>query len=88
MPSMIDIPERIEDVDVHGLQEEQLQVYAAPPGFWHMVMQYVQRYRVRMSSRTPSSSHVSLHPTESPIARLAQEHPMLYLLGFCGIHSG
>ena len=23
-----------------------------------------------------------------PMARLAQEHPTLYLLGFCGIHSG
>jgi hypothetical protein len=81
MPSVMDAPARV-DHDTHDLHDKQPQVRTTPRGFWRTVMQYVRRPRVRTSSRH------SLHPTESPMARLAQEHPMLYLLGFCGIHSG
>jgi hypothetical protein len=87
MPSVMDTPARV-DHDNHNFQEAQPQVRTTPCGFWCTVMQYVRRYRASRASRTRSVSRVSLHPTESPMARLAQEHPMLYLLGFCGIHSG
>jgi hypothetical protein len=88
MPSVIDTPERLEDVDVHDFQEERPQVCVTRSGFWQRLLQYVRGHRVHTASRMPPSSRASLHPTESPMARLAQEHPMLYLLGFCGIHSG
>ena len=87
MPSVMDAPARV-DRDAHDLQDEQLQVRTAHRGFWPTVMQYVWRYRASRASRSRSASHISLHQVESPMARLAQEHPTLYLLGFCGIHSG
>ncbi len=87
MPSVMDAPEVVE-YEEHDLYEEQPQVCTIHRGFWHTVLQYVRRHSVHASFHTPSSSHVSLHQVESPMARLAQEHPTLYLLGFCGIHSG
>ena len=87
MPAVIDVPARV-DHDAYDLQ-------IAPPkgptvhrGFWYTVRQYMRRHSAHTSSRMQSASRASLHPTESPMARLAQEHPTLYLLGFCGIHSG
>jgi hypothetical protein len=35
-----------------------------------------------------SSDRKALRQLESPMARLAQGHPMLYLLGFFGMHHG
>jgi hypothetical protein len=88
MPSVMDAPERIEDIDVHDLYEKQPQVRVTRPRFWRTLVQYMRRPRVYTSSCTPSSGRVALRQLESPMARLAQEHPTLYLLGFCGIHSG
>ena len=87
MPSVMDAPEVVE-YEEFDLQEAQPQVRTTPHGFWQRVKQYVRRHSVHASSHTPSSSHASLHRIESPMARLAQEYPTLYLLGFCGIHSG
>ena len=87
MPSVMDAPEVVE-YEEHDLYEEQPQAPTVHRGFWYTVLQYVRRPSVHASSHTPSSSHVALHQAESPMARLAQEHPTLYLLGFCGIHSG
>ena len=87
MPSVLDTPTRVEH-DEHDLQEEQPQVHAVHPRFWHTVLQYVRRHRVHTSSRTRSSSRISLHQIEWPMERLAREHPTLYLLGFCGLHNG
>jgi hypothetical protein len=81
MPSVMDAPARVEHEE-HAIQEAQSPVCTAPRGFWHSMVQYVRRPRVR------TSSGISLRQLESPMARLAQEHPTLYLLGFCGIHSG
>jgi hypothetical protein len=87
MPSVMDAPARV-DHDNHDLYEEQPQVRVTHPRFWRTLVQYMRRPRVYTSSHTPASSHVTLHQLESPMARVAQEHPTLYLLGFCGIHSG
>jgi hypothetical protein len=35
-----------------------------------------------------SSDRSALRQLESPMVRLAQEHPMLYLLGFFGMNNG
>ena len=87
MPSVIDAPVRI-DHDAHNLQDEQPQVRVARSGFWHRLVQSVRRQRVHTSSRTQSSDHSARHQLESPMARVAQEHPTLYLLGFLGLHNG
>jgi hypothetical protein len=87
MPAVIDAPEILEH-DEHELHDKQPSGSAAHRGFWYNVMQYVRRHRVHTSTGTRSSSRVAMHQLESPMARLAQEHPTLYLLGFCGIHSG
>ena len=87
MPAVIDAPEILEQEE-HDLYEEQPQVRAAHTGFWHTLVQYVRRHRVHTSHGTQSLSHISRHPIEMPLERLAREHPTLYLLGFCGLHNG
>jgi hypothetical protein len=87
MPAVIDAPEVVEH-DRHDFYEEQPRVYVTRAGFWRTVVQYVRQHRARNSSRTRSSSHLSLHQIALPMARVAQEHPALYLQGFCGIHNG
>ena len=87
MPAVIDAPE-ILDHTAHDIQEAPPEVHTVHRGFWYTVKQYVRRHRVHTSTGTRSASRVAMHQLESPMARLAQEHPTLYLLGFCGIHSG
>ena len=67
------------------LSEEQPQVRAAHPRFWHAVVQYVRWLRVRKVQSRSSSSHVSLHPIEMPMERLARENLTLYLRVFTGL---
>ena len=87
MPSVIDASEILEH-DAHDLQDEQPQEYHAHPGFWYRLVQSVRRHRVPMSSRTQSSGRRARRQRESSMARLAQEQPTLFLLGFLGIHNG
>jgi hypothetical protein len=67
------------------LYEEQPPAHAAYLGFWHTVVQYVRRDRTHRLQSMSSSSHVSLHPIEMPLERLAREHPSLYLRVFAGL---
>jgi hypothetical protein len=87
MPSVIDAPEVVEH-DRHDLYEEQPRVYGTRAGFWRTVVQSMRRQSVQTSSRTRSSSRLSLHQIALPMARVAQEHPTLYLQGFWGIPNG
>ena len=87
MPPVTDVPEIVEQAE-YALYEEQPQAHTAHPGFWHAVMAYVRRQRVHRLQSTSSSDRSALRQLESPMARLAQEHPMLYLLGFFGMHHG
>ena len=84
MPAVIDIPEVVER-EGHDLHEEQPKAHAFHSGFWRTVVEYVRRQRIRRLQSTSSSSHVSLHPIEMPMERLARENLMLYLLVFTGL---
>jgi hypothetical protein len=89
MPSVIDAPEVVE-YDKHALDErhdlsqEQPQGRVARAGFWRTVVQSMRRYSTHRLRRTSPSDRNALRQLESPMARLAQEHPTLYLLGFFG----
>ena len=67
------------------LYEEQPPAHAASLGFWRTVVAYVRRQSVHKVQRRSSSSHVSLHPMEMPMERLAREHLTLYLRVFTGL---
>jgi len=83
MPVVIDTPEVV-DYKEQDLHEEQLPVHATHPGFWHTVVQYIRLHRVHTLQSTPSSSHVSLHPFETPVEFWARQYPSLYLQAFAG----
>jgi hypothetical protein len=87
MSAVMDTPE-IGAHEAYALQKEPPQAPTAHPGFWHAVMAYVRRQSVHRLQRTSSSDRRALRQLESPMARLAQEHPMLYLLGFFGMNNG
>ena len=84
MAGVMNVPEVVAYEEC-TLYEEQPPAHAAYLGFWHAVVQYVRRLRVRRLQSTSSSSHVSLHPMEMPMERLAREHPSLYLRVFTGL---
>jgi hypothetical protein len=84
MPAVIDIPEVVERAG-HDLHEEQPKAHAFHSGFWRTVVGHMRRQRIRRRQSTSSSSHVSLHPIEMPMERLARENLMLYLRGFTGL---
>jgi hypothetical protein len=71
-----------------ALSEEQPQIHATHAGFWHAVVAYARRRRVHWLRRTLSADRSALRQLEAPMARLAQEHPTLFLLGFFGIPHG
>src|SRR5262249_11046194 len=84
MPGVMNDPEVVAYEEC-PLSEEQPQARATHTGFWHTLLQYVRRQRVRRWQSTSSSSHVSLHPIEMPMERLAREHLTLYLRVFTGL---
>jgi hypothetical protein len=67
------------------LSEEQPQAQTPYHRFWHTMMAYMRRQRVRRRQSTSSSSHISLHPIEMPMERLARENLTLYLRVFTGV---
>jgi hypothetical protein len=83
MPAVMDPPE-VGEHEEHDLDEEQPQARAAHRGFWHTVAQSIRRQRVHRLQSTPSSSHVSLHPFETPVEFWARQYPSLYLQAFAG----
>jgi hypothetical protein len=93
MPAVIDTPAIVEheayalygEHDRDNPHEEQPQARAAHAGFWQTVKQYVTRHRVQTPTGTPSLSHISRHPLEMPLERLAREHPTLFLRVFTGL---
>jgi hypothetical protein len=84
MPSVIDAPEIVEHEE-HTICKEQLPVREGHPGFWHMVLQYVKRHRIHTPQGTPSSSHGSPHPMETPADLLAREYPSFYIRAYAGV---
>ena len=70
-----------------SLQEAQPQGRGARAGFWPAVVASVRRYSTHRQQRTSSVDRSVLRQLASPMARVAQEHPTLYLLGFFGMHN-
>jgi hypothetical protein len=87
MPGVMHAPEVVEEKE-QSLQEAPPQLRGARTGFWPMVVQSMRRYSTHRLQSTSSSDRSALRQLESPMARLAQEHPMLYLLGFFGMNNG
>jgi hypothetical protein len=88
MPGVMHAPE-VGEKKAQSLQEEQPQVRGARGGFWPMmVVQSLRRYSTHRLQSMSSADRKALRQLESPMARLAQEHPMLYLLGFFGMNNG
>jgi hypothetical protein len=87
MPALLDTSEVVQH-DHTALDAEQSQGRGARAGCWHTVVASVRRYSTPRLQRRSSSDCRALRHLESPMVRLAQEHPMLYLLGFFGIPHG
>jgi hypothetical protein len=93
MSAVMDTPEILEHkehdlYEEHDLQEEPPKVRGARGGFWHTVVQSLRRDSTHRLQRRSSADRSARRQLELPMARLAQEHPMLYLLGFFGMHHG
>ena len=84
MPGVMHAPEGVEEKE-YDLHEEQPKAHAFHAGLWRTVVEYVRRQRIRRLQSTSSSSHVSLHPIEMPMERLARENLILYLRVFTGL---
>jgi len=86
MPGVMHAPE-VGEEKAQSLQEAPPEVRGARAGFWPIVVQSLRRYSTHRLQSTSSADRSALRPLESPMARLAQEHPMLYLLGFFGMNN-
>jgi hypothetical protein len=87
MPAVIETTE-VGEEHAQSPQEAPPQGGEARTGFWHTVVQSLRRYSTPRQQRRSSADRSALRQRESPMARVAQEHPTLYLLGFCGMHHG
>lgn len=87
MPALIETSEVVQH-DHNAFDAEQSQGRGAHAGFWPTVVVSVRRYSTHRLQRRSSSDRRALRQLGSPMARLAQEHPTLYLLGFFGISHG
>ena len=83
MPSVIDIPAIVKHEE-HAFYEEQPRVRPDRAGFWHTVVQYMRRHRVRGVRHTPSCPR-AVHTCEAPIDLLARQYPTLYIQAYAGI---
>ena len=87
MPAVIETTEVRED-HAQSPQEAPPQGGEARTGFWPTVVQSLRRYSTHRQQRTSSAVRSARRQLASPMARVAQEHPMLYLVGFFGMHNG
>jgi hypothetical protein len=73
MPSVLDTPARLNDVDLHALPSEQ-------PGFWRSLVQSLVWPHAQRSPRTPRSCAIT-HPQkmETAVELWARQYPDLYL---------
>jgi len=79
MPSVLDTPERLDDVDVHDLS-------GTPPRFWRTWVQSLRRSRDQRSTRTLRSC-VMPHPQtrEMLMELVARQDPFLYIQAGAGL---
>lgn len=73
MPSVIDAPECLDDVDLHALPSEY-------PGFWRTLAQYFVRPHAQRSPHTLRSCAIARPQTMETLAeRFARQYPFLYI---------
>ena len=73
MPSVIEAPERIDDVDLHDLPSEH-------PGFWRTLAQSLVRPHAQRSPRTQRSCTITRPQKMETLAeRFARQYPFLYI---------
>ena len=87
MPAVIDTPE-VGEENAQSPQEAPPQGRGARAGLWSTVVASMRRYSTPRLQRRSSADRKAPHQLESPMARVAQEHPALYLQGFFGMHNG
>jgi hypothetical protein len=72
-PSVLDTPERVEDIDVPDLPR-------AHPGFWRTLAQSLVRPHAQRSSQTPRSCAITRPQKMETLAeRFARQYPFLYI---------
>lgn len=72
MPSVLDAPERIENIDGHDLP-------SAPPRCWRLWVQSLRRSQAQRSPRTPRSCAMPRPQTrETLLESVARQSPFLY----------
>jgi hypothetical protein len=78
MPSILDTPEHIDDIDLHDLP-------SAHPGFWHTLTRYLVWPHAQQPHRRQRSCAIARPQTmETPVELWARQYPKLYLQAFAG----
>jgi hypothetical protein len=80
MPSVMDAPELIEYVETHDLTIEMLewpQLRRARPGFWRTLAHKITRYLTPPLRQRDALVCSASRRFETPMDRLAREHPFL-----------
>jgi hypothetical protein len=83
MPSVLDAPERIDDieyVETPAILEERPQARRARPGFWRTLAHGIARRLTYIPHERQAPSCSPRRPFETPMDRLAREHPSLSIL--------
>jgi hypothetical protein len=90
MPSVMDAPELVEDVETHeltthGLTIERPQPRQARPGFWRTLAHKITRSLTPRRCEWHMPSYSARPPFETSADLLARQYPNLYIRAFCGI---
>jgi len=88
MPSVMDAPELVEDVETHDLTietSERPQIRRACPGFWRTLAHKITAL-LRPTLRKRHAPSCSMpRPFETPTDLLARQYPTLSIRAFCGV---
>jgi hypothetical protein len=79
MPSVLDIHELDEHIDIYPIPAERPQAHEAASGFWHTLAQYVGHLQAIKLHRTPRCRDFSAPQIETSVELLARQYPSLYL---------
>jgi len=90
MPSVLDTPELVEDVETHeltphGLTIERPQPHRTRPGFWRTLAHRIAEFFTPAPRKQFASSCHAPRPFETPADLLARQYPNLYIRAFCGV---
>jgi len=90
MPSVLDTPELVEDVETHeltphGLTIERPQPRRAHPGFWRTLASTITHSLTPTPRERRAPSWNARRPFETPAELLARQYPTLYLRALSGV---